>query len=90
LVWAFASGIACAFLSPSRLGDLLAPFFARAWAKFDEAVPGTLRLVPPENRVAELERDYRAMRDEMIFGDAPTLGHIIDVLREIERRVNGN
>ena len=65
-----------------------AVFFARAWAKFDEAVPGTLRLVPPESRFAELEHDYRTMREEMIFGDAPTLGHIIDVLREIERQVN--
>jgi hypothetical protein len=64
-------------------------FFARAWAKFDEAVPGTLRLVPPESRVAELERDYVAMRDEMIFGDAPALSHILDVLREVELRVNG-
>ena len=64
-------------------------FFARAWAKFDEAIPGTLRLVPPGSRLAELERDYRQMRDEMIFGDAPTLGHVLDILREVEFRVNG-
>ena len=64
-------------------------FFARAWAKFGEAVPGTLRLVPPNDRMAELEGDYRKMREEMIFGDAPPLGHIIDVLREIEHKVNG-
>jgi hypothetical protein len=24
-------------------------FFAAAWAKYDEAVPGTLRLVPPDH-----------------------------------------
>ena len=64
-------------------------FFARAWAKFAEAVPGTLRLVPPNDRMAELEGDYRKMREDMIFGDAPPLDHIIDVLREIERKVNG-
>jgi hypothetical protein len=63
-------------------------FFPRAWAKFEEAVPGSLRLVPSGARLAELERDYQKMRDEMIFGNAPTLAHIIDVLREIERKVN--
>ena len=63
-------------------------FFARAWAKFHEAVPGTLRLVPPTERLAELERDYQKMREEMIFGDAPPLERILEVLRTIEQRVN--
>ena len=64
-------------------------FFASAWARYDQAVPGTLRLVPPEFRLPELERDYSLMRKEMIFGNAPTLGQIIDALRDIERQVNG-
>lgn len=65
-------------------------FFARAWAKFDEAVPGSLRLVPPQSRIAELEQDYAKMREEMIFGDAPTLEHILQVIEEIEKAVNSN
>jgi len=64
-------------------------FFASAWARYDLAVHGTLRLVPPDFRLPELERDYAFMRSEMIFGDAPTLPQIIEVLREIERQVNG-
>lgn len=63
-------------------------FFARKWAKFEEAVPGTLRLVPPQSRRAELEQDYARMREEMIFGEAPTLEHLLEVLSEIERAVN--
>lgn len=63
-------------------------FFARAWAKFHEAIPGTLRLVPSAERLVELERDYQKMREEMIFGKAPPLDQILDVLRTIERRVN--
>jgi len=63
-------------------------FFARAWARFDEAVPGTLRLVPPDWRFPELERDYVRMREEMIFGDAPSLDEILATLTEIEQRVN--
>jgi len=63
-------------------------FFPRAWAKFDEAVPGSLRLVPPTSRIVELEADYQNMREEMIYGDAPTLGDILDLLRDIEQQVN--
>jgi hypothetical protein len=62
-------------------------FFARAWAKFDEAIPGSLRLVPPESRLAELEQDYKRT-EEMIFGDTPSLAHILEVLADIERQVN--
>jgi len=65
-------------------------FFASAWARYDEAIPGTLRLVPPTFRLPELERDYTFMRNEMIFADAPRLEDIMLALREIERRVNGS
>ena len=63
-------------------------YFARAWAKFDEAVPGSLSLVPPASRIAELARDYQKMREDMIFGNAPTWDEVLDVLREVERQVN--
>lgn len=63
-------------------------FFARAWAKFDEAIPGTLRLTPADHIRGELERDYASMRNEMIYGDAPALAEILAVLQEIEDRVN--
>lgn len=65
-----------------------AVFFAAVWAKYEEAVPGTLRLVPPDFRLPELERDYALMRNEMLFGPAPTLGELLDTLRLIEQRVN--
>jgi hypothetical protein len=64
-------------------------FFAAAWARYDEAKPGSLRLVPPESRLAELEEDYGKMR-EMIFGEAPAFDHILEVLREIETIVNSS
>ncbi len=61
--------------------------FPQAWKKFEEAVPGTLRVVPqPELRVA-LERDYRAMTD-MIFGDVPSFDWIVERLTHIEETVN--
>lgn len=63
-------------------------FFHAPWARFEEAVPGTLRLVPSETRRKEIEKDYEVMRQEMIFGTAPTFEEILAVLAEIERQVN--
>jgi Nucleotidyl transferase AbiEii toxin, Type IV TA system len=63
-------------------------FFPAAWARYAEAKPGTLRLVPPDVRLPELDQDYRNMR-EMIFGEPPTFEHLLNVLRAIERKVNG-
>jgi hypothetical protein len=63
-------------------------FFPAAWARYADAKPGTLRLVPPDARLPELEQDYRKMR-EMIFGEPPAFERLLEVLREIERHVNG-
>ena len=61
--------------------------FRQAWKRFEEAVPGSLRLVPQPELRASVERDYRAMRD-MILGDAPTFGWILDRLRHAENVAN--
>lgn len=62
-------------------------FFRAATAKYAEAKPGTLRLVPPANRSAALEQDYAAMQ-EMLFGQAPTWDEIIEVLNDLEATIN--
>jgi hypothetical protein len=63
-------------------------FFPAAWARYADAKPGTLRIVPPDARLPELEQDYRKMQ-EMIFGEPPAFERLLEVLREIERQVNG-
>lgn len=65
-----------------------AVFFPASWARYADARPGTLRLVPPDARLPELEQDYRKMR-EMIFGEPPSFEQLVEILREIERQVNG-
>jgi hypothetical protein len=45
-------------------------FYAAAWARYELAKPGTLRLLPSEARISALERDYRNM-GVMIFGEPP-------------------
>ncbi|MCY4396397.1 MAG: nucleotidyl transferase AbiEii/AbiGii toxin family protein [Rhodospirillaceae bacterium] len=74
-----------ALLDAVRNHNLVA--FRQAWKRFEEAVPGSLRLVPQPALHAAIERDYRAMRD-MILGDAPAFGWIVDRLRDAEAEAN--
>ncbi len=62
-------------------------FYYAAWARYDLAIPGTLKLVLPNYRLNELQRDYNAM-SVMIFGDPPPLNDILDNLTELEREIN--
>jgi hypothetical protein len=48
---------------------------------------GTLKLIPPETRLAPLAADYRAMED-MFFQKPPTWPEIITVLTALEVRLN--
>jgi len=62
-------------------------FFKAAWAKYDQARPGTLRLVPGEQIIGELARDYKAMQP-MFFREPPQLEQILARLPELENRIN--
>lgn len=62
-------------------------FYPRGWARYDLAKPGTLKLVPPESRWAELRSDYGAMQ-EMFFGKICDFDEIIDGLRSFEFEIN--
>lgn len=61
--------------------------FRQAWKRFEEAVPGSISLVPPGELSTVVERDYRAM-ESMIFGHPPGFAWIVDQLRAVEARVN--
>lgn len=63
-------------------------FYYAAWARYDLAVPGTLALVPKDERLSELRRDYDAM-SVMFFGKPqPSFDEILDELAALERRIN--
>jgi hypothetical protein len=68
-----------------REHNLLA--FRQAWKKFEEAVPGSLRIVPQPELRREIERDYAAMQG-MVLGDAPPFDWIMERLVAIEAEVN--
>ena len=62
-------------------------FYPSAWARYDLARPGSFRVVPVENRVAALERDYRDMA-VMIFGEPPKFDWIMETLKALEQEIN--
>lgn len=64
-------------------------FYPRTWARYDLAVPGSLRLLPGRQALVALEADYRAMAD-MIFGAVPDFADIVAQLRALENEINGN
>lgn len=70
-----------------RVVDWKSRFFARSWARYDLAKPGTFRLVPPGFRLAELEKDYRAMRP-MFLVEPPTFASVIGTVAGLEKRIN--
>lgn len=62
-------------------------FYPRAWAKYSDAKPGTLRLIPPAYRLDALEFDYIAMKD-MLYGDILPFKSVIGVISDLEREIN--
>ena len=62
-------------------------FFKANWAHYEEAKPGSLRLMPRDEQVGQLKTDYRKMQ-EMFFEDPPSFDQIIERLREIEKQIN--
>ncbi len=62
-------------------------FYSCGWAKYDEAKPGTIRLMPPSQSIKSLMKDYEAMT-EMIFHEAPSFQWVMDQLLELEKEIN--
>ncbi|EAQ81516.1 nucleotidyl transferase AbiEii/AbiGii toxin family protein [Blastopirellula marina] len=71
----------------SRVVQWKSRFFGSSWANYDQAKPGTFRLVPPSERLSAIQRDYQAMLD-MYLSDPMTFDEILTVLAELERRIN--
>jgi hypothetical protein len=63
-------------------------YYAAAWARYDQAVPGTLSIVPSETKMRALIADYRDMR-MMFFREPPAFESVVDRLRALQEQVNG-
>jgi hypothetical protein len=70
-----------------RVVEWKARFFGSSWARYDLAKPGTFRLAPKAERVAELRRDYQAMR-VMYLSEPPAFDAVVEKLEGLEGRIN--
>lgn len=62
-------------------------FYHCPWAAYEDAKPGSLKLLPPEHHLAELKRDYQAMQ-AMLFGRIPSFEEIIVQIESLEKMIN--
>lgn len=65
-----------------------AVFFKAAWARYETAKPGSLRLMPRAELTATLRHDYAGMK-EMIIGPVLDFDDILSKIETLETEVNG-
>ena len=63
-------------------------YFNWSWMDYATLHKGTLRIVPLDDQMAEWQRDYAAMRDEMFFGEVPSFDVIMRAVRDFEKSFN--
>lgn len=63
-------------------------FFRKAREAQESLQPGSLRLVPTEERRPAWKRDYDAMRESMFFGEPPEFDEILRVVGEFQNAFN--
>lgn len=63
-------------------------YFNWSWMDYATLRKGTLRIVPLDDQIAEWQRDYAAMREEMFFGEVPTFDVIMRAVGAFEKAFN--
>ena len=63
-------------------------FFRFSWVDYSTHKPGTFRLTPPADHLAEWQTDYQAMLGPMFFGDTPTFAQIMAAATTFEFAFN--
>jgi hypothetical protein len=62
-------------------------YFSSGTASYETAVPGMLRLAPPDSHMAELSEDYAKMLP-MFLVKPPSFGDVMKTVREAEEDLN--
>jgi hypothetical protein len=80
-----------ALADPKLLRDVVAfkqRFYPSAWARYDLAVSGSLKLLPEAaSQLKDLARDYEDMQ-VMLFGTPPEFDEILGELKTLEAEIN--
>lgn len=61
-------------------------YFRAAWAKYETAKRGSLKLIPGDKVMKAMEADYKAM-SEMFAGDVPSWDEIIDEIKKFQLEI---
>jgi hypothetical protein len=70
-----------------KVAEHKALFFKDNKARYDLAKPGSLRLMPPDEYLVQLNDDYRQMQ-EMFFEDPPPFESVLEKLKIAEEEIN--
>ncbi|MCH8473990.1 MAG: nucleotidyl transferase AbiEii/AbiGii toxin family protein [Opitutales bacterium] len=62
-------------------------FYRCSWAHYQEARPGTFRLIPSPAGEKELKEDYLKMKP-MFFKEPPEWDEVLNTLQELEQEIN--
>lgn len=62
-------------------------FYHCPWAKYEEAMPQSLRLLPPKYNLSKLQDDYEHMQN-MIFGGRPTFSEMMLGIGKLEMEIH--
>ncbi len=62
-------------------------YFRSKWARYDLAEPATFRLMPPQERLAELQKDDDSMQ-EMFFSRPPSMSDVLATLSALEEKIH--
>ena len=65
-------------------------FFRYAWVDYSTHKPGTFRLSPPTDHLANWRSDYQAMLGPMFFGEVPDFDEIMEAVGEFEKTFNAS
>lgn len=62
-------------------------FYPRGWARYEQAQPGTFKLIPEGHVFVSAKSDYRSM-EAMIFGEVPDFDEMMMVLQKLQEEIN--
>lgn len=62
-------------------------FYRFPWSKYDDATVKSIKLMPPENSITNLEVDYKKMQG-MIFGEKIPFNEIMEGIKSLEKEIH--
>lgn len=56
---------------------------------YDKHKPQHINFIPPDDKIADWEKDYKALRESMIYGESLEFNKLIEKLRLLQNKIQG-